>query len=322
MRRVGDWLVAVAVLVLGRGRARDVEPRRPRILPVHRPSRRDETLVAWLLLAAAAAAVAFVVLYAAEPNTQLLGLALALALALVAVALALASRRLVGQETHVEPVERTHPEEQEATAQLVEEGVDGISRRRLLVVAAGTAGAALTAAAIVPAASLGPLFDTERLQRTPWRRGTRLVDERGRPLLERDVVAGSLFTAFPEGVPRRRSDAPLVVIRLEPASLELPDGREDWAPQGILAFSKICPHAGCAVSLYRTPRHPEFEPGPALVCPCHYSTFDPVRGGELVFGPAGRALPQLPLAFGSRGELIAAGPFEDAVGPSWWGVRL
>jgi ubiquinol-cytochrome c reductase iron-sulfur subunit len=322
VRRVGDWLVALAVLVLGRGRARDVEPPRRRILPVHRPSRRDEAVVAWLLLGAAAAAAAFVVLYVVEPDTQLLGVALALALALVAVALALASSRLVGRETRVAPVERTHPEEQEEAAQLVEEGMDGISRRRLLVVAAGTAGAALTAAAIVPAASLGPLFDTERLLRTPWRRGVRLVDERGRRLLERDVVAGTLLTAFPEGVSRRRSDAPLVVIRLDPSSLELPAGRERWAPDGILAFSKICPHAGCAVSLYRTPRHPEFEPGPALVCPCHYSTFDPVRGGELVFGPAGRPLPQLPLAIGAGGQLAAAGPFEEAVGPSWWGVRL
>ena len=322
MRRAGDWLVAVAVLVLGRGRARDAEPSRRRVLPVHRPAPRDETLVAWLLLGAAAAAVAFVVLYVVDPDTQLLGVALALSLALVAVGLALASSRLVGQETHVGPVERTHPEEQEETAQLLEEGVDGISRRRLLVVAAGTAGAALTAAAIVPAASLGPLFDTERLQRTPWRRGVRLVDVRGRPLREQDVVPGTLFTAFPEGVSRRRSDAPLIVIRLDPSSLELPDGRADWAPEGILAFSKICPHAGCAVSLYRTPRYPEFEPGPALVCPCHYSTFDPVRGGELVFGPAGRALPQLPLAIGPQGDLTAAGPFEEGVGPSWWGVRL
>jgi ubiquinol-cytochrome c reductase iron-sulfur subunit len=320
VRRVVDWLVALLVLVLGRGRRREREER-PRILPEHRSARADETAVAWLLLAAAVAATGFVVLYALEPDTQLLGVALALALALVALACATAATRLVPQETRVEAVEHVHLEEQRETAQLVAEGVDGITRRRLLVVAAGAAGTALTAAAIVPAASLGPLLDTERLRRTPWRRGTRLVDERGRPIRERDVREGEFLTAFPEGVPKERLDAPLIVIRLEPSSLRLPGDRADWAPEGILAFSKICPHAGCAVSMYRVPSNPELDPGPALVCPCHYSTFDPVRGGALVFGPAGRALPQLPLAVGAGGELAAAGPFREHVGPSWWGVR-
>lgn len=321
MRRVGDWLVALVVLAFGRGRSRHREEP-ARVLPPHRAARADETVVAWLLIGAAVAAFGFVLLYAFEPDTQLLGLALALALALVALACATASSRLVTQETSVEPVEFVHPEAQEETAQVVDEGVDGISRRTLLVGAAGAAGAALTAAAIVPAASLGPLFDTERLLRTPWRRGVALVDERGRPLRERDVVEGAFLTAFPEGVPRDRLDAPLIVIRLAPETLQLPDGRADWAPEGVLAFSKICPHAGCAVSMYRVPRNPELDPGPALVCPCHYSTFDPVRGGALVFGPAGRALPQLPLAVSSGGALLAAGAFEEAVGPSWWGVRF
>ncbi|MGE5692110.1 MAG: Rieske 2Fe-2S domain-containing protein [Pseudomonadota bacterium] len=321
MRRVLDWLVALVVLALGRGRRPELGERR-RALPEHRSARADEAVVAWLLIGSSAAAVAFVLLYALEPDTQLLGLALALSLSLVALACALASRRLVAQETQVEAVERVHPDAEEETARIVAEGVDGITRRRLLVVAAGAAGTALTAAAVVPAASLGPLFDTERLQRTPWRRGVRLVDERGRPIRERDVVEGAFLTAFPEGVPKERLDAPLIVIRLDPAMLELPAGRSGWAPEGILAFSKICPHAGCAVSMYRVPSHPGLDPGPALVCPCHYSTFDPVRGGALVFGPAGRSLPQLPLAVAADGRLVAAGPFRERVGPSWWGVRL
>ena len=61
--------------------------------------------------------------------------------------------------------------------------------------------------------------------------------------------------------------------------------------------------------------------GPALVCPCHYSTFDPASGGTVLFGPAGRPLPQLPLAVGPNGELIALGGFSGPVGPSWSGVR-
>ena len=103
--------------------------------------------------------------------------------------------------------------------------------------------------------------------------------------------------------------------------LKLPSGREGWAPEGILAFSKICTHAGCAINLYRYPLYPEAEPRPALVCPCHYSTFDPATGGGVIFGPAGRPLPQLPLAICSGGVLRAAGNFSAPVGPSWAGVR-
>jgi ubiquinol-cytochrome c reductase iron-sulfur subunit len=41
----------------------------------------------------------------------------------------------------------------------------------------------------------------------------------------------------------------------------------------------------------------------------------------VIFGPAGRPLPQLPLFVDSRGGLRAAGNFSGPVGPSWWGVR-
>src|SRR2546430_8935553 len=115
--------------------------------------------------------------------------------------------------------------------------------------------------------------------------------------------------------------APVIVVRLKPAELRLPSDRRAWAPGGILAYSKICTHAGCAVALFRKPTFPAVEPGPALVCPCHYSTFDPTKGGNVIFGPAGRPLPQLPLAVDGKGELRAAGNFSGPVGPSWWGVR-
>ena len=101
----------------------------------------------------------------------------------------------------------------------------------------------------------------------------------------------------------------------------LPQDRRGWAPGGILAYSKICTHAGCAIALYRKPTFPPVEPGPALVCPCHYSTFDVANGGGVLFGPAGRPLPQLPLAIDASGGLRAAGNFSGPVGPSWWGVR-
>jgi ubiquinol-cytochrome c reductase iron-sulfur subunit len=73
--------------------------------------------------------------------------------------------------------------------------------------------------------------------------------------------------------------------------------------------------------MYRVPTFAPDEPKPALVCPCHYSTFDPASGGTVQFGPAGRPLPMLPLEIDGKGHLRAKGNFNEAVGPSWWGVR-
>ena len=127
---------------------------------------------------------------------------------------------------------------------------------------------------------------------------------------------------FPDGVEDKDVfGASILVIRLPVAELELPADRRAGAPEGLLAFSRICPHAGCAVSMYRYPTFEPTQPSPALVCPCHYSTFDPRRGGALEFGPAGRALPQLPLQLNEHRELEAAGDFYEMVGPSYGEVR-
>jgi ubiquinol-cytochrome c reductase iron-sulfur subunit len=147
------------------------------------------------------------------------------------------------------------------------------------------------------------------------------VDEQGKPLRAADIEQKVFYTAYPEGADREQYGSPVVIVRLDPRDLHLPAERRNWAPGGILAYSKICTHAGCAISLYRVPTFPPVQPRPALVCPCHYSTFDPARAGEVLFGPAGRPLPQLPLRIDGNGELRAAGNFSGAVGPSWWGVR-
>jgi ubiquinol-cytochrome c reductase iron-sulfur subunit len=158
--------------------------------------------------------------------------------------------------------------------------------------------------------------------RTPWRRGRRLVDEDGGPLRADAIAEKELYTAFPQGAAREQLAAPVVVVRLATGSLKLPDELSGYDADGIVAFSKICTHAGCAISLYRAPLFEPTDPKPALVCPCHYSTFDPATGGEVIFGPAGRKLPMLPLMVDRRGELRAAGNFDGPVGASWWGVRL
>ena len=325
MSALWRWIVAGIVLLLGRGRRPARLERDERVVPAGEPSPRAELVVLALFGATAACAIAFVVVYAVESiphQTQFLGLSLGLAFAFLAAALIVIAYRLVVTEELEEdyPVP-AHPAEQETLLDIVEQSGDRMTRKRLLLLGGGAAGAALGAALVTPALSLGPAFEIAPLFRTPWRRGVGLVDERGRPILADDVLEETFYTAYPVGAEREQLGAPIVVVRLRPADLHLPAGREGWAPHGIVAYSKICTHAGCAVALYRKPTFPAVQPRPALVCPCHYSTFDPARGAKVLFGPAGRPLPQLPLMVGSDGELRAAGNFSGAVGPGWWGVR-
>jgi ubiquinol-cytochrome c reductase iron-sulfur subunit len=281
-----------------------------------------ECLVIAALLLAAVAAAGFIVFYVVLPDDQLLGLTVGLACALLAVAAILTGKRLVPQEKVAEDYHWYGEEElQEDVAAIVHESTEGISRRRLLYGAAGVAGATLGAAALFPIASLGPNV-AERVYETPWKRGRRLVKPDGEPLHADEVTDTTFFTAFPEGADRDHLGAPLIVVRVRERDLQLAPGREGSAPGGVIAYSKICTHAGCAVSMYREPEYRPTEPSPALVCPCHYSTFDPARGGKVLFGPAGRDLPQLPLQVDDEGVLRAAGGFYDAVGPSYGGIRL
>lgn len=289
---------------------------------------RAELLVAGLLAAAALAACGFVVVYVVDVDTQLLGLALGLALLALAAAAVIAGKALVSQEISTEErPDFTDPDgraraEREAREldHVVTGGVEEISRRRLLGTAAGAAGVALGAAVVVPLASLGPAVD-DRLRESPWADGVGLVDENGLAVPASHLETGSFLTAFARGSDREALASSVVVVRVDEKALSLPPDRADWAPEGIMAYSKICTHAGCAVNLFRRPLYPPRAPGPALVCPCHYSTFDVLDGGSVVFGPAGRPLPQLPLRIDSRGHLIAAGPLSGNVGPAWSGVR-
>jgi ubiquinol-cytochrome c reductase iron-sulfur subunit len=325
-RAIWRGLIAFVLLVLGRRRTSPDEAAGP-----HRiadPSRREleeqprmELAVALLLFAAGGLAACFCVLYVLHDNTQLLGVALGLALLLLAAAAIVAGKRVVPQETAVEErPQLVKSETEEEVDLIVARGGEGISRRRLLVAGVGAAGATLGAALLVPAASLGPNVD-EAIEATPWRRGRRLVDEHGRPIKADDIELRSFLTAFPEGGDRGELGSPVVVVRVPPSELELPPDRTSWAPDGLLAFSKICTHAGCAVSLYRSPLYEPTSRPPALVCPCHYSTFDVRRGAEVIFGPAGRALPQLPLVIDDERNLVAGGGLSGPVGPAWLSVR-
>ena len=87
-------------------------------------------------------------------------------------------------------------------------------------------------------------------------------------------------------------------MRLQPEDLHVTKGREDWNYEGIVAYSKICTHVGCPVALYEQQTH-------HLLCPCHQSQFDMTHEAKVIFGPAKRPLPQLPITIDSEGYLVA-----------------
>ena len=169
--------------------------------------------------------------------------------------------------------------------------------------------AALAAVAIVPLRSLGPR-PGDALAVTPWRAGLKLVNNAAQPVRASDVTLGGLVTVFPEGAVGS-ADGQVVLIRVEPELLRLPKGGNEFAPEGLVAYSKVCTHAGCPVGLYDQERH-------ELLCPCHQSAFDVLRGAKPTSGPAARALPQLPIAIAPDGTLVATSDFIGSVGPGYW----
>ena len=324
------WLIALVAVLFGRRRSKqpgggsDESGSEGRIVPEGSPERRAESWVLVLLGIAVLWAAGFVVTYAefspSDMPNELLGICLAGCLLFIAAALTVVAKRLVVTEELEEEYPTEHPKQQSEVAQIVHESGSRFTRKRLLLGAAGTAAGALGVAALTPALSLGPLWDTGPLDQSPWRRGRRLVNVDDVPFRASDIDQATFYTAFPEGADKEFLASSLVVVRLDPSAIQLPPERQGWAPQGILAYSKICTHAGCAIALYRKPTFPAVQPKPALVCPCHYSTFDPATGATVTFGPAGRPLPQLPLMVDDLGFVRAAGNFSARVGPSWWNV--
>jgi len=165
---------------------------------------------------------------------------------------------------------------------------------------------------------LGPLPGNDQKE-TNWKSGTRLVTDPGdRPIRPSDLEVGGVAQVQPElpaGKVRHLDDIAkdsVLLIRIRPEEFNLDAERLSWTYEGIIAFSKICSHMGCAVALYeQTTKH--------LLCPCHQSTFDVTRAAKVIFGPSARALPQLAVTVDSQGYLVAKQPFSEPVGPSFWG---
>jgi ubiquinol-cytochrome c reductase iron-sulfur subunit len=272
--------------------------------------RRPETPVAVVLALSAMAGLGLAVVYLAGGQPQIEGALLGVALGGLGIGLILWGKRLLPREQVIDQrIVPSPTEERLAAEEAYERGEAELGRRRFLARLLLGALGALGLAALFPIRSLGPR-PGRSLFVTSWRRGVRLVDELGVPIRVEDLEVGSIVTVYPEGAVGS-SDAQAVLIRVDPGRLELPADRLTGAPLGYVAYSKVCTHAGCPVGLYRAQTH-------LLLCPCHQSTFDVLRGARPVFGPAARPLPQLPLEAGADGYLRAAGGFPEPVGPGFW----
>ncbi len=276
--------------------------------------RRAERVVVLALLTTIVSGVALLVLYILGGQTQLEGILLMLCLGGLGMGIIVWSHDLLRVEAVVEertPITSDPEALAEIRAALVDES--GISRRKMLVRMLLGAFAALGAALAIPVLSLGPA-PGRALHQTAWRAGLRLVDVDGEPVSADDLGVGGIVTVFPEGLDvHAADDAQTVLIRVEPDLLELAAGRAAWAPDGFVAYSKLCTHAGCPVGLFLAARH-------ELVCPCHQSVFDVLRGAAPVSGPAGRPLPQLPIRLQPDGTFVALDDFTEPAGPSFWNM--
>ncbi len=268
-------------------------------------------------LVATLAAAGFAVCYALDLGTESLGATLGVAFAALAVGLALWSGAIARQEPEYVEQRAVGPvpdKEYDAFKEALT--TEPIPRVRFLWGSLGLAGTALGTAALFPLRSLlprGTPGPNQLLERTGQKRGVRLVTAEGKAVRSDDLDVGSVLTVFPEGLdPRHNVDTTTVLVRVDPADLDLPEGRDAWVVDGVVAYSKLCTHAGCPVGLYADEYH-------QLTCPCHFSIFDVLRGAEPVEGPASRPLPQLPLGADPDGYLIALGDFTAPVGPGWWG---
>lgn len=226
-------------------------------------------------------------------------------------------------------------------AQLAKAGQDSTIARRSMIkrsagAAAGVFGLGLGVAAIAP------------LIRDPWKGGDKAAlwvtgwgaDDGETVYLRRDtgilgeislvrpedLVTGSIETVFPfreeergneEALleAQRASDAPVMLLRMPPGvEITKRAGQEDFNFGDYYAYSKICTHLGCPASLFEDSTY-------RLLCPCHQSQFQVTEYARPIFGPATRALPQLPITVNDEGYFVARSDFIEPVGPAFWERR-
>ncbi|MGY0486983.1 cytochrome bc1 complex Rieske iron-sulfur subunit [Streptomyces sp. WG-D5] len=224
----------------------------------------------------------------------------------------------------VEVIQERHPieAEPEVKAKVLSDFADGaresqFGRRKLIRNTMFGALALVPLSGVVLLRDLGPLPE-KKLRSTSWKKGLQLVNmNTNEPLRPSDIAVGSLTFAKPEGLEEHDEDFQkniakdaLMLVRIQPDNIK--DKQElEWSHEGIVAYSKICTHVGCPISLYEQQTH-------HALCPCHQSTFDLSDGARVIFGPAGHALPQLRIGVNEEGYLEALSDFAEPVGPAFW----
>jgi ubiquinol-cytochrome c reductase iron-sulfur subunit len=119
-----------------------------------------------------------------------------------------------------------------------------------------------------------------------------------------------VFPGVPDG--NKPSDSPVMLFHLRPADhVRIRPGRQGWNYGQFFAFSKICTHVGCPVSLYEQQTN-------RILCPCHQSQFNLLDSCRPTFGPATRSLPQLPIELDDEGYFVAQSDFHEPIGPGFW----
>ncbi|WP_435796699.1 cytochrome bc1 complex Rieske iron-sulfur subunit [Kitasatospora indigofera] len=319
-------------------------------LPAHEPRRTDideraakraERQVSLMFVVSMLATVGFIASYVAIDADKIvyifplghvsalnfaLGLTLGVALFCIGAGAVHWARTLMSD--HELPAER-HPIEadDEVRADVIEQfrtgaAESGFGRRKMIRNTLIGSMALVPLSGVVLLRDLGPLPE-DKLQHTGWDLATPehplpLVNmNTNKPMKAEDIVVGSLTFAKPEGLEeddeffqQQIAKDALMLVRIAPENIKDKDSAE-LGFEGILAYSKICTHVGCPISLYEQQTH-------HALCPCHQSTFDLADGARVIFGPAGHPLPQLKITTNEEGFLVATGDFAEPVGPSFW----
>ena len=280
------------------------------------PARRLPHVTTWPvglgLVATVGGSVAFAVCFIVGASNAWLGGSLALALLGLGLALAFWGRDLADDAVIAGryPVPPDEVEGQAKLATQLEEHASVITRRSFLSKALVFGIAVFALSQVVLLGALGP-WPGESLASTGWRKGRRLVTEDGEPIDSSTALAtGGFIVAFPEGGDDM-ANSQVVLLHFVKGDFVPQPGRESWSPDDFVAYSRVCTHAGCPVAEY-------LDVEQLLVCPCHQSEFDVLNGAQPRGGPAGRPLPQLPLAIDADGFLVAQSDFLEDVGPGFW----
>ena len=317
-----------------------LEPHLPRLTDVdEKAADRATRQVATFFGLVPVLSIGFAVVYFAVPgdayidfgplraNTRnlLLGLTFGLALLFLGVGAVQWARKLMDDKEWIDYRHGASSSDDDKTYMLTEldkaANEAKLTRRKIIGRTLIAAMATILLPMVVGLADLGPWPTkkkrAETIERTIWAPGVRVVnDVTFEPIKPENVETGQLINGEPANLQDvegseyqiEKAKAAVIVVRWIPIRSPSPS-RETWQIGGILCYSRSVPR--CADQPVGAATH-------HLLCPCHQSTFDLGDAGLVVFGPAKRALPQLPIALDAEGYIVAQRDFLVPPGPSFF----